>query len=99
MDQKGGQKNTGKERIGLYDFILSAFLKKFGNMVIGLNLLPFGHECWATIIMKEKNEEIEKMAREMESEFREELGRHISIFIKVPLRNRIKRLALKFWKV
>jgi hypothetical protein len=89
----------GKEKIGFHDFILSAFRKKFGNMVIGLNLLPLGHECWATIIMKEKNEEIEKMAREMESEFREELGLHISIFIKVPLKNRIKRFALKVWKV
>jgi len=68
-------------------------------VVIGLNLLPLGHECWATVIVKEKNPEIEKMAREMESEFREELGRHISIFIKVPLKNRIKRFALNLWKV
>ena len=99
MEQKEGLKNIGKERIGLHDFILSAFRKKFGNIVIGLNLLPLGHECWATIIVEEKNEEIEKMAREMESEFREELGRQISIFIKVPLKNRIKRLALNLWKV
>ena len=88
-----------KERIGLHDFILPTFRKKFGNMVIGLNLLPLAHECWATVIMEEKNPEIEKMAREMESEFREGLGRQISIFIKVPLKNRIKRFALNLWKV
>jgi len=88
----------GKEKIGFHDFILSAFRKKFGNMVIGLNLLPLGHECWATVVVEEKSPEIESMAREMESEFREDLGRQIRNFIKVPLKNRIKRLALKVWK-
>jgi hypothetical protein len=87
-----------KEGIGLHDFILSAFRKKFGNMVVGLNLLPLGHECWATVIVKEKNQEIEKMAREIESEFKEELGRQLSIFIKVPLKDRLKNMLLSLWK-
>lgn len=67
-------------------------------MVVGLNLLPLGHECWATVIVKEKNQEIEKMAREIESEFKEELGRQLSIFIKVPLKDRLKNMLLSLWK-
>ncbi len=46
------------------------------------------------MVVKEKNPEIERMAREIESEFRGELGRHISVFIKVPLKNRLKKLVL-----
>jgi len=31
MNQKGGQKNMEKERIGLHDFILSTFRKNLGT--------------------------------------------------------------------
>lgn len=81
--------------MGLRDLILSAFRRKFANAVIGVNLLHLVHECWATVVVKQKTPEIEKMAREMELEFNEELGRHISLFVKVPLKNRIKNL----WKI
>jgi hypothetical protein len=81
--------------MSLHDFILSAFRKEFGDTVIGVNLLPLAHECWATVVVKEKSPKIERIAQEMESEFREELGRHISLFIKVPLKNRLKKLILK----
>jgi len=47
------------------------------------------------VVVKEKSQEIERMAREMELEIREELGRHISVFTKVPLKNRIKNFVRK----
>lgn len=74
--------------------ILTAFRKAFGDTVIAVNLLLRIHECWATVVVKERNPEIEKMAREMELEFKE-LDRHISVFIKVPLKNRIRNLWVK----
>jgi hypothetical protein len=99
MDQKENLSDGEREMMGLHDFILSAFRKELGDTVIGVNLLPLVHECWATVVVKEKSPEIEKMAREIELEFREELGRHISVFIKVPLKNRIQRLASSIWKI
>lgn len=68
--------------------------KGCGGAVIVASLLPMAHERWATVAVKEKSPEIEKMAQEMESEFRDELGRHISLFIKVPFKNRLKNLLL-----
>ncbi len=85
--------------MSLHGLILSAFRREFGDTVIGVNLLPLVHECWATVIVKERSPEIEGMVGEIEVEFREELGRHISVFIKVPLKNGIKRLALNLWKI
>jgi len=87
MEQRENLSDGEKEMKGLHDFILSSFRKEFGDKVIEVNLLPLAHECWATVIVKEKNPEIERMTREMESEFREELGRHISLFVKVPLKD------------
>jgi hypothetical protein len=98
MEQKENLSGGKREMMSLHDLILSAFHREFGDTVIGVNLLPLVHECWATVVVKEKSPEIERMAREMESEFREELGRHISVFIKVPLKNRIKRFALNLWR-
>ena len=95
MEQGKNLGDAEREMMGLHDLILSAFRRKFANAVIGVNLLPLVHECWATVVVKQKTSEIEKMAREMELEFREELGRHISLFVKVPLKNRIKNL----WKI
>ena len=95
MEQGKNLGDAEREMMGLHGLILSAFRRKFANAVIGVNLLPLVHECWATVVVKQKTPEIEKMAREMELEFREELGRHISLFVKVPLKNRIKNL----WKI
>jgi len=94
MDQKENLSIGKSEMMGLHDLILSSFRKKFGDIVIGVSLLPLTHECWATVVVKEKSPEIEKMAQEMESEFRDELGRHVSLFIKVPFKNRLKNLLL-----
>ena len=94
MEQGKNLGDAEKEMMGLHDLILSAFRRKFANAVIGVNLLPLVHECWATVVVKQKTPEIEKMAREMELEFREEeLGRHISLSVKVPLKNRIRNLC------
>jgi len=98
MKKKENLSNGEREMMSLHDLILSAFRKKFGDAVIGVSLLPLVHECWATVVVKQKTPEIEKMGQEMELEFREELGRHISLFIKVPLKNRLKRFALNLWK-
>ena len=95
MEQRRNLGDAKKEMMGLQDLILSAFRRKFANAVIGVNLLPLVNECWATVVVKQKTPEIEKMAREMELEFREELGRNISLSVKVPLKNRIKNL----WKI
>jgi hypothetical protein len=94
MEQRKNLSTGETEMMGLHDLILSAFRGKFGNAVVGVNLLPLIHECWATVVVKQKTPEIEKMTRDMELELREELGRHISVFIKVPFKNRIKNL----WK-
>ena len=99
MDQKENLGIGKSEMMSLHDFILSTFRKKFGDAVTGVSLLPLVHECLATVVVNERSPEIEKTAREMESEFRDELGRHVSLFIKVPLKNRIKRLALNLWKI
>ena len=45
--------------------------------------------------MKERSPEIEKMAQDLEVEFSEDLGRHISVLTKVPLKNRIRNLIRK----
>ena len=95
MEQGKNLGDAEREMMGLHDLILSAFRRKFASVVIGVSLLPLVHECWATVVVKQKTPEIEKMAREMELEFREELGRQISLFVKVPLKNRIKNL----WKI
>jgi hypothetical protein len=99
MELRENLSDGEREMMSLHDLILSSFRREFGDTVIGVNLLPLAHECWATVAVKEKSPEIERMAREMESEFREELGRHISVFIKVPLKNRIQRLASSIWKI
>lgn len=99
MEQKENLSDGERGVMSLHDLILSAFRREFGDTVIGVNLLPLVHECWATVVVKEKSPEIGGMVREIELEFREELGRHISFFIKVPLKNRIKRLALNLWKI
>jgi len=84
-----------KEMMNLHDLILSAFRKQFGNAVIGVNLLRLVHECWATVVVKERSPEIEKMAQDLEVEFNEDLDRHISVLTKVSLKNRIRNLIRK----
>ena len=98
MKQKGILIDRGNKKLSLHDLILSAFRKEFGDIIIGVNLQNLAHECWATVVVKDKSLKIERRAQEIEREFGEELGRHISIFIKVPLKNRLKNWFQTFRK-
>lgn len=50
-------------------------------------------ECWITVVMKQKTEEMFDLAEEIEREFMEDFGKHIVIFFKRPWRERIRGLA------
>jgi len=78
----------------LHDLIFSAFRKKFGDIVLEVKLFPMIHELWVTVVVKKKSKEMEIMARQIEQEFLEDLGRHIAIFIK----KRRWKLRLSGWR-
>jgi hypothetical protein len=61
MELRENLSDGERKMMSLHDFILSAFRREFGDTVIGVNLLPLVHECWATVVVKEKSHEIEKM--------------------------------------
>ena len=44
MEGKENLSDGEREMLGLHDLILSAFRKKFGDAVIGVNLLPLVRE-------------------------------------------------------
>ena len=58
MELRENLSNGEREMMSLHDLILSAFRREFGDTVIGVNLLPLVHECWATVVVKEKSPEI-----------------------------------------
>ena len=53
------------------DLILSVFRKEFGDIVLGVNLLPMLHEHWAKMLVRKKSKEMEKIAQQIEAEFLE----------------------------
>jgi len=60
MERKRNPGNSEREMLSLQGLVLTAFRKAFGDTVIGVNLLLRIHECWATVVVKERNPEIEK---------------------------------------
>ena len=82
--------------LALHDLILSAFREHFGEeTIIGVNLTPLVHECWITVLVKQKTEEMVDFANELEREFLEELGRHVAIFVKQPWKVTVANLIGK----
>ena len=79
--------------LALHDLILNAFRERFGETIIGVNLLPLVSECWITVLVKRKTQEMFDLAEEIEREFMEDFGKQIVIFFKRPWRERIRGLA------
>jgi len=90
MKRKGNLATGERAGLSMHDLILCAFRKEFGDIIIGVDLLNLAHECWATVVVKDKNPKMEKRAQEIEREFGEELGRQLIVLVKVPLKNRLK---------
>lgn len=71
--------------MALHDLVLSAFRDHCGEeKIIGVKLTPLVHECWITVQVREKTPQMEGLARQLETEFLEELGRHVAIFVQKP---------------
>jgi len=82
--------------LGLHDLILSAFRRHFGDeMIIGVKLTPLAHECGVTVQVKQKTQPMEDLAQELEAEFLEEAGRHVTIFFEQPWKVTIANLIRK----
>ena len=82
--------------LGLHDLILSAFRRHFGDeMIIGVKLTPLAHECGVTVQVKQKTQPMEDLAQELEAEFLEEAGRHVTIFFEQPWKVTVTDLIRK----
>jgi hypothetical protein len=62
MKRKGNVGAGERDGLSMHDLILSVFRKKFGNIIIGVDLLNLAHECWATVAVKDKNPKMERRA-------------------------------------
>ena len=82
--------------LALHDLILSAFRQHFGEeMIIGVKLTPLVSECWITVQVKQKTQPMEDLAQELEAEFLEEAGRHVTFFFEQPWKVRVANLIRK----
>ena len=80
--------------LGFHDFIRSTFEEQFGReAIIGVQLTPMVFECWITVLVNQRTQEMIDVAAELEREFLEEWGRYIFISIKRPWKVAIRNLA------
>jgi len=80
--------------LALHDLVLSAFRQHFGEeTIIAVGLTPLVSECWITVQVKQKAPEMEDLARALKTEFLEELGRHVAIFVRQPWKATVTNLT------
>lgn len=85
-----------KSMLSVHSFIRSVFEKHFGKeAIIGVKLTPLSHECWITVLVSQRTQEMIGVADELQRDFLEEWGKHICIFVKRPWRAAIRNLAAK----
>ena len=64
------------------DLIDSVFCQTFGDLVLDVRLSPMIHERWATVMVKERSQDMEKVARQIETEMLDEYGWHLKICVR-----------------
>jgi hypothetical protein len=85
-----------KSMLSLYNFTLSVFVERFGkDAIIGVNLTPLANECWITILVNQRTQEMIDVAQELEREFSEDWGRHICLFVKQPWKATLRNLTTR----
>ena len=70
-----------KQTPEILDYVFSCFKEKFADEIMGGGVKFLPHEVLVHIKIRQKNDEILRLARMIESEF-DELGRSVSILIK-----------------
>ena len=80
--------------VSLHNFTLSVFEERYGkDAITGVKLIPLVHERWVTVFVTHRTQQMVDIAKELEGEFLEDLGRYVSIFIKQPWKGVIRSLA------
>ena len=80
--RRSHHKHPAREVATMKDLIDSVFCQTFGDLIIDVRLSPMIHERWATVIVKEKSQEMEKVARQIEAEMFNEFGWHLKISVR-----------------
>ena len=79
--------------LALHDVVLSVFRERFGDEpIVGVNLTPFAHECWIEVRVTEKTPPMVDLAQELETELREDAGKHVNIIVRQSWRATVANL-------